>query len=121
MGVRSRTCSAIVLLCVLAVPAHATSPQLEAYGRLPTLEDVALSPDGTKLAFVRTFEDSRILAVVAIAEQKMLGGARLGESKLRSIHWPDNDHLLIITSTTGMPTAVKRPRDSEPNPLAAGS
>jgi cephalosporin-C deacetylase-like acetyl esterase len=106
MGVRSRTCLAIVLLCVLAMPSHAASPQLEAYGRLPTLEDVALSPDGTKLAFVRTIEDSRILAVVAIAEQKMLGGARLGESKLRSIHWADNDHLLIITSTTGMPMGL---------------
>ncbi len=97
----------MTLLCVFSMASHAASPQLlEAYGRLPNLEDVALSPDGTKLAFVRTTEDSRILAVVAIAEQKFLGGAKLGETKLRRVHWADNDHLLIITSTTGMPMGL---------------
>jgi hypothetical protein len=64
MDSRSRVCLTMTLLCVFAIvlpmASHAASPQLlEAYGRLPSLEDVALSPDGTKLAFVRTTEDSR--------------------------------------------------------------
>jgi len=31
----------------------------EVYGRLPTLEDVRLSPEGTRIAFVRTEGDTR--------------------------------------------------------------
>jgi len=96
---------AVIVLAAMAGPiqrAMAAAP-LETYGRLPALENVALSPDGTKLAFVRTFEDSRILAVVQVSPSRVLGGAKLGETKLRQIEWADNDRLLITTSTTGMP------------------
>ena len=81
---------------------HAAAP-LEAYGRLPSLEDVALSPDGTKLAFVTTTEDFRALAVMSMGHRIVLGGGKLGEAKLRQLAWADNDHLLIVTSTTGLP------------------
>jgi hypothetical protein len=94
-----------VALLAAAMACNAGAP-LEAYGRLPTLEDVVLSPDGQKLAFVHTAADARILAVMSIADHKVLGGARLGETKLRSIHWADNDHLLIYTSATGMPMGL---------------
>src|SRR5581483_4144433 len=73
---------------------------LEVYGHLPSVEDVALSPDGSKLAFVRTTEDLRGLAVVGVADHKFLGGAKLGDMKLRSLSWADDDHLLVTVSTT---------------------
>jgi dipeptidyl aminopeptidase/acylaminoacyl peptidase len=82
--------------------ATAAAP-LETYGRLPSLEDVALSPDGSRIAFVRTLESSRILAIAQVSPGKFLGGEKLGQAKLRSIRWADNDHLLITTSSTGMP------------------
>src|ERR1700754_1677148 len=88
-----------------AMACNAAAP-LEAYGRLPALEDVVLSPDGRMLAFVHTAADARILAVMSLTDRKVLGGARLGETKLRSIHWADNDHLLIYTSATGMPLGL---------------
>jgi hypothetical protein len=94
-----------VALLAAAMACNAAAP-LEAYGRLPTLEDVVLSPDGQKLAFVHTAADARILAVMSLADRKVLGGARLGETKLRGIHWADNDHLLIYTSATGMPMGL---------------
>src|SRR5882757_3115368 len=113
MGVCSRTrraaMSAVAALwAVIAVPAMLACIQvvqaapLEAYGRLPSLEDVALSPDGTRLAFVRTNENKRILAIVELPHT-LLGRALIGETKLRRLAWADNDHLLITTSTTGMP------------------
>jgi dipeptidyl aminopeptidase/acylaminoacyl peptidase len=92
-------------LLAAAMACNAAAP-LEAYGRLATLEDVVLSPDGQKLAFVHTAADARILAVMSLADRKVLGGAQLGETKLRSIHWADNDHLLIYTSATGMPMGL---------------
>lgn len=71
---------------------------LEVYGRLPSVEDVALSPDGSKLAFVRTTAELRGLAIVGVANHEFLGGAKLGEIKLRRLWWADDDHLLIETS-----------------------
>ena len=102
MDVRKHPWTVIALLLAAAMRCHASAP-LEAYGHLPTLEDVVLSPDGKKLAFVHTDADARILAVMSLADRKVLGGAKVGDSKLRGIHWADDDHLLIYTSATGMP------------------
>ena len=76
---------------------------LEVYGRLPSLEDVALSPDGSRIAFVRTLQNTRFIAIVSLNDQKQLGALRIGEQKLRSIAWADNNHLLIVTSATSLP------------------
>jgi len=86
-----------------------TAP-VEVYGRLPSLENVALSPDGTLLALVHTTANDRILGVNSLTEHKFIGkGLRLGTAKLRSIEWADNDHLLIFSSTTGMPVGLVGP------------
>jgi dipeptidyl aminopeptidase/acylaminoacyl peptidase len=112
MGVFSRirraTISAVAALWAV-IPAMlgcfqiAGAAPLETYGRLPNLEYVSLSPDGTKLAFVRTTEDTRILAILSLADKKVIGGAQLGQVKLRGLDWADNDHVLITTSRTGLP------------------
>jgi dipeptidyl aminopeptidase/acylaminoacyl peptidase len=87
-----------------AAPSLSAPVPIEVYGRLPALEDVALSPDGSRIAFVRADEkNERIIAVIALADRKGLGGIRLGEVKLRSLEWADADHLLIVTSTTALP------------------
>jgi hypothetical protein len=100
------------LWAVIPIPAmlgctqEARATPHDAYGRLPSLEDVALSPDGTRLAFVRTNENKRVLAIVELPH-KLLGRAQIGEAKLRHLAWADNDHLLITTSTTGMPWGLE--------------
>jgi dipeptidyl aminopeptidase/acylaminoacyl peptidase len=83
--------------------ATAAAVPLETYGRLPSLENVALSPDGSKIAFVRTKDTTRILAVAQVSPGKLIAGGPIGEIKLRDLQWADNDHLLITTSRTGMP------------------
>ena len=44
---------------LLALPIFGHSTPLEVYGRLPGLEDVSLSPDGSKIAFVTTTQNTR--------------------------------------------------------------
>lgn len=49
--------AAALLTCILLTtvwPSFATGAPLEVYGRLPSLENVALSPNGTRLAMIRT-------------------------------------------------------------------
>jgi dipeptidyl aminopeptidase/acylaminoacyl peptidase len=90
--------------CLIPCPADAaeTAP-LAAFGRLPSLEDVVISPDGSKFAFIKTTGDSRILAVAAVTKPEMLSGVRVGEAKLRALEWIDDDNLLITGSLTSPP------------------
>jgi dipeptidyl aminopeptidase/acylaminoacyl peptidase len=89
---------------VPTAPATPTSPvPLEVYGRLPHMEDVALSPDGTRIAFVRTEGDTRVVSVVSLAKHEMLGGLRIGDDKVRRIAWADDHNLMIVTSATALP------------------
>ncbi|MGC1520991.1 MAG: S9 family peptidase [Steroidobacteraceae bacterium] len=94
-----------VWVALLAAPAPA-DPAVEDYGRLPSIEQAALSPDGSKIAFVKTTQDWRVLAIVDIGEEKLVGGMRLGDAKLRSIEWADDDHLLLTTASSTMPRGL---------------
>jgi dipeptidyl aminopeptidase/acylaminoacyl peptidase len=96
----------VFLLTCVARLAFAAAP-LEVYGRLPSLEAVALSPDGARIAYVRTSQDLRMIAVESLADQKVLGTIRVREQKLRGVQWADNDHLMIVTSATGVPTGLR--------------
>jgi hypothetical protein len=94
---------AAIIVCAQAAGAGETIP-LEAFGRLPTLENVVISPDGTKIAFVRTRSDSRNLIVAPLGKHEILGGARVGDTKLRQVEWVDDDNILTtISSTSGPP------------------
>jgi dipeptidyl aminopeptidase/acylaminoacyl peptidase len=92
---------AVLLGALPAATARATS--LEVYGRLPQLEDVALSPDGSKIAFVRTKNDSRLVVIMALASRKPVDVLNVGDEKLRSIAWADDQNLLLTTSITTLP------------------
>ena len=92
-----------IWLASAGAPVRAAAVPLEVYGRLPSLEDVALSPDGSRIAFVRTTQDTRLIAVLSLVDNKVLGALRIGEQKLRQVAWADNNHLMIVTSATTLP------------------
>ena len=87
----------------MCAPAADAGTPIEVYGHLPTLEDLALSPDGTKLVFVKTSGDERNIYIKPLTENQALGGAHVGDAKLRGIGWMDNDNLLLEVSSTSLP------------------
>jgi dipeptidyl aminopeptidase/acylaminoacyl peptidase len=93
-------------LCLAGYATIAREPAvpLPVYGRMPFLEDVTLSPDGSRLALIRTKGDSRNLLIVPVAgEMKLLAGAKIGNAKVRHIQWQDNDNVLVTVSSTSAP------------------
>jgi dipeptidyl aminopeptidase/acylaminoacyl peptidase len=90
---------ALALSSAFAPPALA-APPLEAYGRLPVVEDLELSPKGDRVAFITVEGENRQLVI-----QKLDGKERIrlnaGQAKVRDLSWAGEDHLLITTSTTG--------------------
>lgn len=99
-----------LLLAVHALLASrfAQALPLETYGRLPTLEDIAISPDGTRIAFVRTTGNDRVVAITSLADGKLFGAVSAGKFKLRSIGWADKDRLLIVSSLADLPPVGMR-------------
>lgn len=100
-GARLFTVAILALLGTLTTLAHsAPAVPLTVYGQLPSIEDVALSPDGSRLADVRTQGDLRVVFVATVADRKMIRWVKTGDEKLRELEWADNDNLMVITSVT---------------------
>jgi dipeptidyl aminopeptidase/acylaminoacyl peptidase len=103
--------SSIALAALSLLPSLAVAvPSVEAYGRLPSIEDVQISPDGRKLAFVRTDAESRILFVTTIDDHKILGKVRLGDTRLRAVRWADDAHVLLTTASNVLPMELEGER-----------
>src|SRR5215467_6834309 len=101
-ALRARAAGAVLVLASLA--AHgAAQTDLTVYGRLPTIEDVIISGDGSRLAFLRTEGDERVITVHNTDDHRFLRGEKVGQVKARWIDWADTDHLLITMSQTGVP------------------
>lgn len=79
------------------------SPPLEVYGHLPSLEEMVISPSGTKLAYVQTIADQRNLFVYTIGESQSHGAAHVGDAKLRAVEWLDDENLMLTVSSTQLP------------------
>ena len=107
VGTRKASLSACCALAALATaPNIGAAVPLEIYGRLPRYENVVLSPDGTRVAFIRTDENARTVVVQQLASGKTLGQLRAGDQKLRGIRWADDDRLMIFTSVTAIPNTL---------------
>lgn len=71
-------------------------PPIEAYGRLPAIDHVTLSPSGDRLAFVAADGESRKLFVRTVAGQP-LAVMPLGDKKLRDVYW-GGDRFVVSRS-----------------------
>lgn len=101
-GTRLIAISLLALVGVVAARSGCAAPAvpLAVYGHLPSIEDVALSPGGSRVAYVRTQGDLRIIVVASVADHKMIRWVNTGDEKLRDLTWADDDNLLFTTSLT---------------------
>jgi dipeptidyl aminopeptidase/acylaminoacyl peptidase len=94
------TGAAMAAVVGLSAPSVATAAApLEAYGGLPSIESVEISPDGTALALVAMVNDERYILVKSLSGP-LLASTKVAFNKIRSVQWADQDHLIIIASST---------------------
>ena len=82
---------------------------LSAYGQLPAFDEVAISPDGSRLAYTGTLGDTPHVLVKNFADgRKLVDFTPAAGQKLRSINWADDQHILVTVSmTTAVPFWVR--------------
>ena len=93
--------SALFAAVAWSATAHAAAPPpLEAYGLLPAVEGLQLSPKGDRVAFITVDGENRQLVI-----QRLDGTERIrlnaGQAKVRNLSWAGEDHVLVTATSTG--------------------
>lgn len=89
------------LFTLFAANAIAAEPvPLSEYGKLPEIERAALSPSGERFAIITTIRGRRILLAAQKGQSQALSMTKVGDMKVRSIRWIDEDRLMLTTSST---------------------
>ncbi len=90
-------------------PEEATPPPLEAYTQSPRVEQIALSADGSRVAWITRKGGLRLLVTYGVADGSSQT-IRLSEDPISAITWLDNDRIALSDSQTGLrgncPSAV---------------
>jgi len=102
--------AAILTAAALSFGAAQAAP-LEVYGRLPDIDDVTISPDGTLLAVSSTLStEDRVVSIHKVSDKSVVNVLRLGKEKLRWVQWAGSRHLLVTTSTTALVRGLEGPK-----------
>lgn len=92
--------AAFAASAALAQPAPGPPPPpLEAYGALPSIDFMQLSPSGKRLAYAEVTGDARRLVVLDLGGKALFVGG-LSNLKVRDIAWAGDDHVLVTTTAT---------------------
>lgn len=85
-------------------------PPAEAYGRLPAISDVAISPNGERIA-VATFDGAQsAMRIVNLSSNTVEAvSSAPAQTKLRWVGWADDDYALFYVSQTFRPGEVGAP------------
>ncbi|MBW8879997.1 MAG: S9 family peptidase [Asticcacaulis sp.] len=72
-------------------------PALELYAKPPVMEQIALSPDGSRVAFMTRVGDMRILAGYRFSDHQRVY-YKVAGGNVSAISWADEDHVLVSDS-----------------------
>jgi len=78
----------------------AAAPPVEAYARLPAMQNVSLSPSGARYAYVVVDGDARKLVVATVDGNQAVFACDVGKAKVIGVYWAGDDHLLVEVSHT---------------------
>ena len=105
---RRRLLSLAAIATVMCAASARAAP-LEAYGRLPSIEQAAVSPDGSLIAVALTDGEARSVAILQAKDKTPLVTLKAGNAKIRDLTWAGADHLLITSSVTAAPPDIEGP------------
>lgn len=94
--------AAIAAVSCLLVPIAAAAQEplpIEEYGKLPDVEDVAISPSGDRIAVLMTIGGKRLIAGIE-DKDTVIGRFGVDDLKVRYLEWVGEDRLMMVYSQT---------------------
>ena len=71
-------------------------PPLEAYGAMPTVDLMVISPSGDRIAYRLTTSHQDVIAVVDLNKKEMVSGVSVEDISVRQLRLIDDNTLIII-------------------------
>ncbi len=99
IGHRAQAQDATAKDAAAPTPPLGDPPPLDLFAASPLIDDISLSPNGKRIAFISQKVDQKVLGYFDIADRKLHTFA-LGAKKVRSIFWGDNTHVVLVSSQT---------------------
>ena len=88
---------AAIASTLLAV-AKADAAPIDAFGRLPTVDQVTVSPGGTHIALVVAGANGQQVQIRKIDDLAIVSLFNIGTTKIVGLDWADEDNLLIVSA-----------------------
>lgn len=88
------------------------APTVEQWAQSPQIENVALSPDGTQIAYIGENGDNKLLYHIDL-KTKQNQAFNIGPTKVHSVFWVGNDHVAVTRSYALKRTAAMGLRANE--------
>ena len=94
-----------VLLLAITLPLSSIAlaqspPPLEAYGSMPVVDLLTISPSGKRIAYRLTRDGKDVIVAVDRASGEIAGGINVGEIAARELRFVDDDNLIINAGRT---------------------
>ncbi len=86
----------VVALGLASFGVSIAETSLEAYGSLPTVATMAISPNGDRVAFRRTDDAIDAVFVMDITSNEVIGAVDGSETKIRQVSFLDQNQLLLF-------------------------
>ncbi|MEM9056851.1 MAG: prolyl oligopeptidase family serine peptidase, partial [Pseudomonadota bacterium] len=86
----------LIGLGAVSACAHAELPPIEAYGALPAIDLMTISPSGKRIAYRRSVDGRDDLLVVDLETLKLAGGAGVSDLSPRELAFVDDDNLIAV-------------------------
>jgi len=101
MGLRTILLGLVASVLVWASGHAADRPELSAYGRLPLIDFLSMTPSGKAFAVIVRDDDGAAVRVFDAQSLKLTANLPLPKAKIRQVFWVDDDRLVLVYSTTG--------------------
>ena len=98
----------VVLIATPVAAQQGAQVPVEVFGRLPDVADVAISPDGRRLALARnSLTAGSAVSILDIDNSANQTGYRVAlDTKLRGVSWADNSRVVYLVNQTVRPDGV---------------
>ncbi len=106
---RMKTTILVALALAAAAPVVALPPP-EAYGTLPSVDLITLSPDGSLMALATGPAKARRVDIRRTSDRALVQSLPVGTAKVRDLSWAGDHHLILTRSTTAQVTGLTGPK-----------
>ncbi len=76
-------------------------PSIEVFARSARIANIALSPDGKRVAAISRHGDDALLLYFDVANSQ-INRLNMGPARVHDIFWGDNDHVVVVSSSTAI-------------------